>query len=321
MPLLLLLLLSIDSQPIGISGMLSLKDLADKIAAKLQETLFLGAVLHGKRKKSDLCPCKILKVLEEGTVKTKYEVAWLDRNKKVIETAIVNRNDLIWKKSPFSRNSLKPFIRKSTYRSFPWVLHDKLAEKYQISRDPPQDLEGKVFIQDGIVYNKRKKDATNGQVAKKKGVVFSARPNNPSKRSESSHSNMKSKKTGKKKNMNAESQAENAMDVTKKEALILLRDEKNTAAKRSSKEQRREYFEREIEKRILHTNPLGKDRDYNRYWLFKRDGRMFVESSDSKQWGYYCCKEEIDLLMGSLNPKGERERALQKQVERFYSRI
>ncbi|KAJ6697190.1 hypothetical protein OIU85_003543 [Salix viminalis] len=128
----------------------------------------------------------------------------------------------------------------------------------------------------------------NGQVAKKKGVVFSARPNNPSKRSESSHSNIKSKKTGKKKNMNAESQAENAMDVTKKEAMILLRDEKNTAAKRSGKEQRREYFERDI---------------------------------DSKQWGYYCCKEEIDLLMGSLNPKGERERALQKQVERFYSRI
>ncbi|KAG5224318.1 DDT domain-containing protein [Salix suchowensis] len=29
----------------------------------------------------------------------------------------------------------------------------------------------------------------------------------------------------------------------------------------------------------------------------------------------------IDLLMGSLNPKGERERALRKQVERFYSRI
>jgi len=165
MPVWLLLLLSTDSmflylQPIGISGMLSLKDLADKIAAKLQETLFIGAELHGKREKSDLCPCKILKVLGEGTVKTKYEVAWLDRNKKVTETAIVNRNDLIWKKSPFSRNSLKPFIRKSTYRSFPWVLHDKLAEKYRISRDPPQDLKGKVFIQDGIVYNKRKKDTT-----------------------------------------------------------------------------------------------------------------------------------------------------------------
>ncbi|KAJ6857987.1 DDT domain-containing protein [Populus alba x Populus x berolinensis] len=568
-------------------SMLSLKDLADKVAAKLQETLFIGAELHGKREKSDLCPCKILKVLGEGTVKTKYEVAWLDRNKKVTETAIVNRNDLIWKKSPFSRNSLKPFIRKSTYRSFPWVLHDKLAEKYRISRDPPQDLKGKVFIQDGIVYNKRKKDATdveesgklkkkkvegeeavatgkednqqkeepikypiddllvqpgiddpvftarplpsrdfkvpmdcvgdllmawdfcssfckllhlspfsledfenaichkgsnvnlivethssllrllkhdkdeyfsavqkrirslkitltnwteylcdfveiinvgdfsthittikrghyglldaqvklgilrelvnevletdiareklaeyveerqvllatkrgealeegrkkrekeqlkaksvangvmnghgadiigknqpvlangnhigqNGQIAKKKGEIFSARPNNRSKRSESSRSDIESKKTGKKKNMNVEGQAENVIDLTKREALILLRDEKNTAAKRSSKEQRREYFEREIEKRILHTNPLGKDRDYNRYWWFKRDGRMFVESSDSKLWGYYCCKEEIDLLMGSLNPKGEREKALRKQVEKFYSRI
>jgi hypothetical protein len=39
--------------------MLSLKDLADKIAAKLQEHLFVGAELHGKRKKGDLCPCKI----------------------------------------------------------------------------------------------------------------------------------------------------------------------------------------------------------------------------------------------------------------------
>ncbi|KAH8479843.1 hypothetical protein H0E87_030156 [Populus deltoides] len=161
----------------------------------------------------------------------------------------------------------------------------------------------------------------NGQIAKKKGEIFSARPNNPSKRSESSRSDIESKKTGKKKNMNVEGQAENVIDLTKREALILLRDEKNTAAKRSGKEQRREYFEREIEKRILHTNPLGKDRDYNRYWWFKRDGRMFVESSDSKLWGYYCCKEEIDLLMGSLNPKGEREKALRKQVEKFYSRI
>ena len=58
----------------------------------------------------------------------------------------------------------------------------------------------------------------------------------------------------------------------------------------------RAYFERELEKRILHTNPLGKDRDYNRYWWFKRDGRVFVESSDSKLWGYYCCKEEVAAL-------------------------
>ncbi|KAJ6936733.1 hypothetical protein NC652_011432 [Populus alba x Populus x berolinensis] len=566
-------------------SMLSLKDLADTIAAKLQEHLFVGAELHGKRKKGDLCPCKILKVLEDITVKTKYEVAWLDRNKKVTETAVVNRDDLIWKKSPFSRNSLKPFIRKSTRQSFPWVLHNKLAEKYRISRDLPQDLKGKVFIQDGVVYNKRKKDAMevkdsgklkkkkveaeeaeatnkednhqkeepikypiddllvqpetddpvftvrplpsrdfnvpmdgvgdllmvwdflssfskllhlwpfsledfenaisckgsnvnlivethsslirllksekdecflavqkrtralkitltnwtdylcdfleiinigdlsthittikrghyglldaqvklgilrelvnqvletdiareklagyveerqvllsmkrgealeegrkkreekewlkaksadngatnghgvdstgnnqpvlsngnhigqNGQIAKNKGEAFSTRPNHAS---NNRHLEIESKKTGKKKNMGVESQAEKRIDLTKKEALLLLRDEKIAASTWSIKEQRRAYFERELEKRILHTNPLGKDRDYNRYWWFKRDGRVFVESSDSKLWGYYCCKEEIDALMGSLNPKGERERALQKQVEKFYSRI
>jgi hypothetical protein len=55
----------------------------------------------------------------------------------------------------------------------------------------------------------------------------------------------------------------------------------------------REYYERELEKRVIHTNPLGRDRFYNRYWWFRRDGRIFVESSDSKEWGYYSSKEEV----------------------------
>lgn len=88
-----------------------------------------------------------------------------------------------------------------------------------------------------------------------------------------------------------------------------------------SKEQRKEFLEKEMEKRVIRTNTLGKDRDYNRYWFFRRDGRVFVESSDSNQWGYYSSKEELDALMGSLNPKGERERALKKQLEKHYPRI
>uniref|UniRef100_A0A7C9A3I4 DDT domain-containing protein n=2 Tax=Opuntia streptacantha TaxID=393608 RepID=A0A7C9A3I4_OPUST len=88
-----------------------------------------------------------------------------------------------------------------------------------------------------------------------------------------------------------------------------------------SKEQRKEFLEKEMEKRVIRTNTLGKDRDYNRYWFFRRDGRVFVESSDSSQWGYYNSKEELDALMGSLNPKGERERALKKQLEKHYPRI
>jgi len=48
-----------------------------------------------------------------------------------------------------------------------------------------------------------------------------------------------------------------------------------------------------MEKRVIRCNPLGKDRDYNRYWFFRRDGRVFVESPDSKRWGYYTSKEEV----------------------------
>jgi hypothetical protein len=55
----------------------------------------------------------------------------------------------------------------------------------------------------------------------------------------------------------------------------------------------REYYEREMEKRVIHTSSLGRDRFYNRYWWFRRDGRIFVESSDSKEWGYYSSKEEV----------------------------
>lgn len=58
----------------------------------------------------------------------------------------------------------------------------------------------------------------------------------------------------------------------------------------------KEHYEREMEKRLIRTNPLGKDRDHNRYWWFKGDGRIFVESSESKQWGYYSTKEEVLVL-------------------------
>lgn len=48
-----------------------------------------------------------------------------------------------------------------------------------------------------------------------------------------------------------------------------------------------------MEKRFIRTNPFGKDRDYNRYWYFRKDARIFVESCDHKQWGYYATKPEV----------------------------
>jgi hypothetical protein len=47
------------------------------------------------------------------------------------------------------------------------------------------------------------------------------------------------------------------------------------------------------EKLSIHSSPLGKDRHHNRYWFFRREGRLFVESADSREWGYYNTKEEV----------------------------
>ncbi|XP_052153801.1 uncharacterized protein LOC127771894 isoform X2 [Oryza glaberrima] len=77
----------------------------------------------------------------------------------------------------------------------------------------------------------------------------------------------------------------------------------------------------EMEKQSVQSNSLGKDRYYNRYWYFRHEGRLFVESADSKEWGYYSTKEELDALIGSLNVKGIRERALKRQLDKFYNTI
>ncbi|XP_066383488.1 uncharacterized protein [Miscanthus floridulus] len=43
------------------------------------------------------------------------------------------------------------------------------------------------------------------------------------------------------------------------------------------------HLETEIEKLSIRSSPLGKDRQYNRYWFFKREGRLFVETADSRE--------------------------------------
>ncbi|KAL1196330.1 Homeobox-DDT domain protein RLT2 [Cardamine amara subsp. amara] len=117
-----------------------------------------------------------------------------------------------------------------------------------------------------------------------------------------------------------EEEEEKRFSVKKQEVKSASEDEKGTSERRGP-EQRRQYYEREMEKIVIRTNPLGKDRDYNRYWWFRSNGRIFVEDSDSKEWGFYTSKEELDALMGSLNRKGERELSLHIQLEKFYDRI
>ncbi|CAN8236932.1 unnamed protein product [Cochlearia groenlandica] len=106
----------------------------------------------------------------------------------------------------------------------------------------------------------------------------------------------------------------------KKQRVKSSGNEKESSERRGP-EQRRQYYEGEMAKIVVRTNSLGKDRDYNRYWWFQSNGRIFVEDSDSNEWGYYTSKEELDALMGSLNRKGERELSLHIQLEKLYDRI
>lgn len=152
-----------------LAGMLSLKDLADTITTKLQESSFVEAEWYGK-KDDGLHPCKILKVVKAGNDRNHYEVAWLDKNKKIMENGLLDGENLVRKKFPFSRNLLKSFIRESTYRSLPWVLHEKLARRHDISTDPPEELRSKIFLQNGLVVRKKRKK--NGEARNNIRVII-----------------------------------------------------------------------------------------------------------------------------------------------------
>ncbi|KAK4717413.1 hypothetical protein R3W88_015751 [Solanum pinnatisectum] len=572
-------------------SMLSLKDLGDAVAQKLQGCLSEGSELYG-RKNNHVYSCKIKRVVKDGE-KTRYEVAWLDKYERLPENTAIDE-DLIRCKMRFSRAFLKSFIRESTYRSIPWVLHEKLAKKHGIPTDPPDDLKDQFFMQDGLVVVNRKRKKSEDREAKENGfqdpyeigredklkaqsirypiddllvqytefdkqlaerpppcrefnvpmecvgdhlmvwdfctsfgrllhlspfsledferavcqkgsnivlitechsallrfllkdnseyfiAVQKKRPKlkitlitwteylsdfleltgivelsnhvatikrghyglldiqaklailrelvcrvlqteyfkekldediekqyalaatrreeileesrkkredhlkiqsngkeatkgrgnssdtgsdnhlrengdmpssngkqtSPSKHSlENSESELtiSSLKNSKKRKVDVKNSTAKMNASSKIASDKLIKDEgKETLESRSmdqraahkmrkneikvhlenrSKEQRKEYLEREIEKKVIRTNPLGKDRDYNRYWFFRRDGRIFVESSDSVEWGYYSSQEELDALIGSLNVKGERERGLKKQLENLYHKI
>ncbi|XP_026662028.2 DDT domain-containing protein DDB_G0282237-like isoform X2 [Phoenix dactylifera] len=563
---------------------LSLKDLVNEIYIKLQERLFEGLELHG-RKEQSVFACKILMILDDGH-NMQYKVGWVDKGKKVTDTSIIKAEDLIRKKPPFSRNILKAFIRESTSKSAPWVVHENLAKKHGISTEFPEELRDKLTIRNGKErknagrnnimdagdnrINKKRKNTKNENLEgmdminkkikkeeekmKEKPVkypiddllvqpgaddpVFTDRPtlstdfcvpmdclgdllmvwdfcssfnrllhlwpfslddfenaichkdsnlmlivelhsaiirllikdesdyfmaiqNKKRKlkitltnwseylcdflemedrvelsshvttikrghyglldiyvklgilrelvsealstdavreklddcieqqqalaatrregtRKKKDDQHLKEEETDVKemdqehivgngkenscnsalaqgtksvhsfKNNHISQNGDSKCDLSNsRETANKLRmddgggmervkslsgtkdnmkgqrrgKDKDKEAREKKPEDRERHLEREIEKLSIRTASLGKDRNYNRYWFFRREGRLFVESSDHKQWGYYSAKEELDALMGSLNPKGERERALQRQLEKYYHRI
>lgn len=579
-----------------LAGMLPLRDLADKILLKLQECLFAGLELYG-RKETGVFLCRIIKTLHDSTGKKQYKIARLDKDKEVLGYDLVYDEDLIKRKLPFSREMVKSFIRESTYRNAPWVLHGRLSEKHGISTHLPDELKSKFYVQNGtlISYKKNRKNGEeemdgkdesgknkgkkrterekvgasqmeerseketlkrleaikypiedllvqpcpddpifterpspsrdfkvpmdcvgellmiwdfcssfsrllhlspfsledfenavchkesnltlivechsallrllikdNGEYAstivkrkrkskitlitwseylcdfldrnnspkfrpymatikrghyglldthakleifgellncaletdlireqldeyigqwqkigstrrgealeeakrrreeqerlkaeskvngftngngldgsgnnlgvlvnsthnKQNGLAESEKTDHVSKKRESSQTDDALRKRTKKHKGKDEHKLEDVQHISKKEAQKIALKHTETVEREeiemSSKEQRKQHYETEMEKRFIRTNPLGKDKHHNRYWWFRRDGRIFIESLDHKMWGYYGTKEELDALMGSLNRKGERERSLQTQLEKFYGKI
>ncbi|EPS70778.1 hypothetical protein M569_03983 [Genlisea aurea] len=116
--------------------------------------------------------------------------------------------------------------------------------------------------------------------------------------------------------------SEDLSNPSKREIHKLMKNGIKEQIEMKTAEQRKEFLDIEIDKRPIRTYPLGRDKHYRRYWFFRRDGRVFVQSPpDFKEWGYYQTKEEVDALIGSLNTKGEREKALKKQLQKYYHKI
>ncbi|KAL6634162.1 hypothetical protein ACP70R_026833 [Stipagrostis hirtigluma subsp. patula] len=448
---------------------LGLNELVNKIYASLQEVLFEGLELHAQKDGSE-APCKILKILDSGDAKM-CEVGWMRYDKTVMNTSIVKATDLIRRRAPVSRNTLKLFIGDVTSQSAPWIIDENLAKKYGIPIEPPTDMmglqkRGKKRSENGAIEDARKKLKTDGHInvpikypiddllvtptaddpallkrpplstdfrvprysvgdllmnaichkesnvllveihtallhllikdqgdyftivqtkkrkskiawteylcdflemtkikelsgnvatirrgcyglididiklkilrelveeaimtsairetlserVDQKQALAAAKRDNIRKGKENQNLNIDIDLANEKNQMDAVQDGNGSIDEQgkgKEKADI-------SQSKIEGRWHRVRNIETEIDKLSIRASPLGKDRYHNRYWFFRREGRLFVEDADSGAWGYYSNKEELDALMGSLNVKGIRERALKGQLEKFYNKI
>ncbi|CAA6660158.1 unnamed protein product [Spirodela intermedia] len=402
---------------------LKLKDLVNSVSAKLLERLFKGADLYAQKGKS-VCACRILEILEDDD-KIRYKVGWFGKDKEITSISVVDSEDLVRKKLPFSRSTLKSFIREATSRSGPWVIHENMAKKHvqkgqhrmhggqknsgkkrrkseeELIRYPVDDLLVKPGTDDPVFTERptpcrefcvpmdcvgdllmvwdfcssfcrllrlwpfsledfekaichkdsdlvlvvESHTAILRLIIQNEGDFFEA-VQQKRRKSKITQTNwieflcdfLEMVKLVIFRELVAESlitdavreqldeyiEQQRELGITKREELRRKREEQQPKAEESEAAVRLEsvvqngkgklslseigHIDSEMEKRFIRSNALGKDRNHNRYWFFRRDGRLFVESADFKQWGYYASKQE-------------RERALKRQLEKYYTRI
>uniref|UniRef100_A0A0E0CLZ4 DDT domain-containing protein n=1 Tax=Oryza meridionalis TaxID=40149 RepID=A0A0E0CLZ4_9ORYZ len=322
---------------------LGLYELVEKIYASLQEAVFEGLELYAKQDGLEAA-CRILKILGSDGTKM-YEVGWLLRDKTIISTSVIKGEDLIHRRPPVSRNTLKIFIRDATSQNAPWVIHENLAKRYGIPIEPPNDMMVTLvtwaeYLCDFLEMTKTEELTRNIATVRKgyyslidtdiklkilRELVEEAITTSPvrEKLSERVDQRQALAATKRESTRKAKDEQNSSIDGLQDDNESVDEQgkgkeekDKNNISRSKTEGKRHGHLETEIEKLSIRSSPLGKDRHYNR-----REGRLFVESADSKEWGYYSTKEEFDVLMSSLNVKGIRERALKRQLDKLYSKI
>jgi hypothetical protein len=78
-----------------------------------------------------------------------------------------------------------------------------------------------------------------------------------------------------------------------------------------------EEIKNQLKKVSIRTGRLGLDRDFNQYFYFEWDSKLFVklEALDSQNWAFYHTRQEVKQLIESLCLKGIREGDLIDKLE------
>ncbi|KAF2292107.1 hypothetical protein GH714_011842 [Hevea brasiliensis] len=291
-------------------SMLSLKDLADTIATKLQENLFVGAELHGERG-GGLCPCKIVKDVDKEYGKHKKKKV---EGEEVEATSKERNEDNQPLRDPITYPIddllVQPGADDPVFTDRPSPSRD-----FNIQMDCVGDLlmvwdfapllitliNWTEYLCDFIEKINIPDLSTNVSTIKRghyglldvKAKLWILR--------ELVNQVLETDLVREKLDNHIE-QRQMLGAIRRGEALEegrKRRQEKDKFKVDSVDDKvmngENEYYEREMEKLVLRTNSLGKDRHYNRYWWFRRDGRIFVESSDSKLWAIIVARKSLEL--------------------------
>jgi hypothetical protein len=114
-----------------------------------------------------------------------------------------------------------------------------------------------------------------------------------------------------------ETEREHARLLGRKRALLKeLRKERETYG---------EQMQTALAEYTVRTNPLGLDRDLNRFWFFHGEGRLFIEQQPNADeppvWSFYSTKAQLDAFLLHLNERGRREHMLNRRILRSYNWI